>query len=158
MKHWHYLIILIGFLIADWATKSWIFNNLELGQGWVVAEYLNIVRVHNLGAAFGFLSEQGGWQLFFLSGLAVVVSIVLFVMFVKTPLSNGILLLAFMLIISGALGNTLDRILYGFVIDFIDVHYQDHHWAAFNIADIAISCGGLLLIIDMIKNPEKSKK
>ena len=154
MKYIYFLTLIFGLIITDYATKLWIIEYLAYGQGFVVGEYLNIVRVHNTGAAFGFLSGYGGWQLWLLSGLALGVSGAMIYWLMTKPL-NIILSFAFILISAGALGNSLDRLLYGFVVDFIDFHYQNWHYPAFNVADIAISCGAVLLIIDMFVNRSK---
>lgn len=158
MKRTYFFVPIVGVMIADYISKVWIVKALVHGQGWVVNDYLNIVRVHNTGAAFGFLSGYGGWQLFFLSGLALVVSGVMIYWLLKKPLNSTVLALSFVLIIAGALGNTLDRVLYGYVVDFIDFHYQSWHYPAFNIADIAISLGVVLFMVDLIIYPQKSTK
>ena len=157
MKKQYYFLLIIGILVADFATKSWIVQHLALSNGWAVNEFINIVRVHNSGAAFGFLSNQNGWQVIFLSTLALVVSVVIAYYLIKTPLKQTFLLLSLSLIVCGALGNTIDRFIYGFVIDFIDVHYQGYHWPAFNIADTVISLGAFFFILDNIKSGKDSK-
>lgn len=150
MQRIYLFIAIVGIIVADYLTKLWIVQNIEYLDGFVVFEYLNIVRVHNTGAAFGFLSGYGGWQLWFLTILAIIISVILSYYLVTKPLGNSILLLAFVFIIAGALGNSLDRLLYGFVVDFIDFHYKDWHYPAFNIADISISCGAVLLLVDIL--------
>ncbi|MDH3389831.1 MAG: signal peptidase II [Gammaproteobacteria bacterium] len=109
---------------------------------------MNLVLVHNTGAAFGFLSSASGWQ----NGLFMFVAAgaCTFILWVLSRLRRQeiVLAVALMLILGGALGNLVDRMLYGYVIDFIDVHYRNWHWPAFNVADSAISIGAVLLLLD----------
>lgn len=158
MKKSYYFLLIFGLIVADFATKSWIFNHLALYDGWQVTGWLNIVRVHNTGAAFGFLAGQDGWQLIFLSSLAIGVSVGIMYYLIKTSLKNTWLLLALSLIASGAIGNSIDREIYGYVVDFIDFHYQGYHFPAFNIADIAISMGAFCLIVEHFVSANKIKR
>ena len=105
---------------------------------------------HNYGAAFSFLSDAGGWQRWLFTGLASVVTVVLVIWLLRLTAKERMLAAALSLVIGGAVGNLIDRIINGYVVDFIDVYYRDWHWPAFNVADSAISCGIVLLLIDGI--------
>jgi signal peptidase II len=127
---------------------------LASGQSIVIFNWFKLQLAYNTGAAFSFLSDAGGWQKYFFSVLAVVVSMVLAVWIVKTAQrkepGRWCELLALSLILGGAIGNVYDRITLGHVIDFIVWHYQEHYFPTFNIADSAICVGAGLLILDML--------
>jgi signal peptidase II len=107
----------------------------------------NLTYVHNTGAAFSFLSQAGGWQRWLFAGLAVVMSSIITVWLLRLQKHETFMAAALSLILGGAIGNLIDRVAYGYVIDFLDVYYQDWHWPAFNIADSAICIGvGLMLL------------
>lgn len=118
----------------------------------VIDNFFNFTLVYNEGAAFSFLSDQGGWQRWFFMALTATISIVLFVWLKRLDADKKILACGLALILGGALGNLIDRTLFGHVIDFIDVYYKNYHWPAFNIADSVIFLGAACLIIDMIKD------
>jgi signal peptidase II len=109
--------------------------------------------MRNQGAAFSFLSGAGGWQRWFFIGLAIVASVFIFVWLRKLDSSRRREAVAWALVLGGALGNLIDRILYGYVIDFLDVYVGDWHWPAFNVADSAITVGVALLLLDSFKTP-----
>ena len=113
-----------------------------------VFSWLNITLAHNYGAAFSFLSDAGGWQRWMFSILAAVVSLVLLVWLIRLPRSEWMTAVSLALIIGGAIGNLIDRIQLGYVVDFIDVYYKDWHYPAFNVADSAITVGVILLLLD----------
>ena len=119
--------------------------------------FFNFTLMHNTGAAFSFLADQGGWQRWFFAVLALGVSLVLAVWLSRLKAHETWLALALSLVLGGAIGNLIDRVYYGYVIDFIDVYYNASHWPAFNIADSAISVGAVMLIIDTFRNKEKSR-
>jgi signal peptidase II len=121
-----------------------------LGQQTVLTSWFNIVRVHNAGAAFSFLSDAGGWQRWFFVGLGVIAVAVLAFLMIRHA-GQVLFSLAATLIISGAIGNTIDRLSYGYVVDFIDWHYAGWHWPAFNFADSFIMVGAGLFILDEIR-------
>lgn len=145
---WLWLTAVI--VIADQASKVAIMNNMSLYQSVPLAPFLNFTYVHNYGAAFSFLADHSGWQRWFLTAVALIVSVVLVWWLKKTPKQQVLVSVAFALILAGAIGNVYDRIAYGYVIDFIDVYYNNWHWPAFNIADSAISIGAGLMIFDAI--------
>ena len=100
------------------------------------------------GAAFSFLSDQSGWQRWLFTGLAIAVSVILLVWLRRNPVGMWRQNLAFSLILAGAVGNVIDRLVYGYVIDFIDVYVNNWHWPAFNVADMAITCGAVLMLLE----------
>ena len=144
---------LSGLVIAlDQASKWFMVSWLSLYETVVVIPYFNLTMAHNYGAAFSFLSDAGGWQRWFFIVLAVVISVVLLI-WIKGLKSNAKLeAISLSLIVAGAIGNVIDRIYYGYVIDFIDVYYGTYHWPAFNVADSAICIGAALLIIDSFRS------
>jgi signal peptidase II len=153
MLKWLWLSLLALFL--DQASKLFIDDTMQLYQSIPVAPFFNLTYVHNPGAAFSFLSQAGGWQRWFFSVMALVVSIVLAVWLKRLKKHEMLLAIGLALILGGALGNLIDRLLYGYVIDFLDVYYQDWHWPAFNIADSAITVGVALMIIDSFRTEKK---
>lgn len=136
--------LLIG---LDQATKIWVIQAIDKGAVIQLTSFFNLVHVLNPGAAFSFLATQSGWQKHFLSGVAIVASIVILVM-MRSNRDRRFTMLCLALILSGAIGNLIDRTLYGAVVDFLDFYYEHYHWPAFNVADICISCGAVGLIID----------
>lgn len=147
----------IAFVLDQW-TKNIVVDSMELYQSIQVTGFLNWTYVHNYGAAFSFLSDSGGWQRWFFTVIALVVSGVIIWWLRQSTREQVLLPVAFSLILGGALGNVYDRLIYGYVIDFIDVYYQQWSWPAFNIADSAICLGAILLIVDMFKNKEPEKQ
>ncbi|NMH58963.1 signal peptidase II [Alteromonas ponticola] len=145
-------------LILDQWTKIAVRDSMNLYQSIQVLPFFNLTYVHNYGAAFSFLSDAGGWQRWFFTGIAVVVSIVIFWWLKQSPKSQKLLPVAFSFILGGAVGNVYDRIAYGYVIDFLDFYAGQWHWPAFNIADSAIFIGAGLLIIDMFINKDTQEQ
>lgn len=150
------LITLVVLLLDQW-TKHLVLENMALYSRIELMPFFNLVHVHNYGAAFSFLSDQPGWQRWFLSGITTVISVVIFIWLTRLNKTQLLLATALVFILGGALGNLYDRLAYGYVVDFIDWYYGTYHWPAFNLADAAISLGAVLLIVDTFKNPEKAK-
>jgi len=148
-SHWVWLGLAALILIADQLTKVLIIGTFHLGQGFPVTEFFNIVRVHNEGAAFSFLATAGGWQRWFFTGLGVVATVVMVWMLKKHP-GQQLFGFAIACILGGAVGNVLDRVMYGYVVDFLDFHYAGIHFPAFNVADSGITLGAACLILDEI--------
>ena len=146
---WPWLGLAGLILLADQFTKLTIVGLYELGDSTYVTEYFNIVRVHNSGAAFSFLADAGGWQRWFFT--AVGVGATGFIVWMLRGHSHE-RLMAFSLacILGGAVGNVIDRVMYGSVVDFLDFHYAGMHFPAFNLADSAITLGAACLILDEI--------
>lgn len=150
-----YLSIAVIITIIDQASKIVIDHFLYLGQSIKLAPFFNLTLVYNHGAAFGFLAEQGGWQRWFFLVLAVAVTIFIFTWLRRLSDQEKLTALALSLILGGALGNIIDRAVYGFVIDFLDFYLADYHWPAFNIADSAIVIGAGFIAVDMFKTSKK---
>lgn len=147
---WRYLWIAAVIIIFDQLTKFAATDYLT-GQGEVqLLPFLNLVLVHNTGAAFGFLSNAGGWQNIFFIVVAVAASAFILWMLWRLDSKEKLLAIALTLVLGGAMGNLVDRLIYGYVIDFIDIYYATWHWPAFNVADSAITIGAVLLIIDAL--------
>ena len=121
---------------------------MQLFQSIPIMPFFKLTYVHNTGAAFSFLSEAGGWQRWFFTGLALVISGVIAVWLARLKHHETLLAVALSLVLGGAIGNLIDRLVYGYVIDFLDVYYQTWHWPAFNIADSAITLGVILMLVE----------
>ena len=149
-----WLALCLVLVVLDQLTKLWIVKHFEFRDSVFVTSFFNIVRVHNEGAAFSFLANAGGWQRWFFTILAIA-AIVLISNMLRTSLANKRLSLALTLILSGAIGNLIDRVSYGYVVDFLDFHHATldflfyaGHFPAFNVADSAITVGAIVLIWD----------
>ena len=127
------------------------------GEGEFITSFFNLVRAHNYGAAFSFLSDAGGWQRWAFSLLAAVISVVIALWIARLPVQRKLEGLALALILGGALGNLYDRLTLGYVVDFLDFHWSASHLPAFNIADSGISVGAVLLILDGFINKPDSQ-
>jgi len=150
-------IISVVVIILDQITKAMATAKLIMFNPVAIMPNFNFTLMHNEGAAFSFLSDAGGWQRWFFSILASVVSVAIFIWIKKlTPQEKG-MAISLSLILGGAIGNLIDRVRFGYVVDFIDVYYGSSHFPAFNIADSAISVGAVLMIIYSFKE-EKAKK
>ncbi len=132
-------------IAADFATKAWVLNTFRLGEVREVLPFFNLVLVFNAGAAFSFLADAGGWQKWFFVVLALGISVWIALM-LKRHATERLLPAALTLVLGGALGNVIDRLRFGAVVDFLDVHAAGWHWPAFNVADSAISVGVVLLL------------
>jgi len=134
-------------LIVDQFTKVLILGYYQLGDSSVVTSFFNVVRVHNTGAAFSFLANAGGWQRWFFTGIGLAAA-VLIVWMLKSHAGQKLFAFAMACILGGAIGNVLDRVLYGYVVDFLDFHWLGWHFPTFNVADSAITVGAACLILD----------
>ena len=151
--HWLWLTLLI--VVADQWTKRLVTDHLEEFEAVVLLPVLDFMRLHNEGAAFSMLSDASGWQRWFFSVLAIGVSVGILIWLQRLPARGKSLLAAGLcLVMGGAIGNVIDRIRLGHVIDFIRVHYAEWYFPAFNVADSAITLGAGLLILDMILQPK----
>ena len=135
-------------ILLDQYTKGLASGGLEYGQPVRVFWRFNLTLQHNMGAAFSFLSDAGGWQRYFFSAAAIVISMVLAIWLYVMPRGQRLLALSLGLILGGALGNLWDRVALGYVVDFISVHYENYYFPAFNIADSAISVGAVGMLLD----------
>jgi signal peptidase II len=148
---WLWLSLLV--LVLDQATKYYFEHRLELyEQIVIIPDYFSWMLAYNTGAAFSFLADSSGWQRWLFALIAVVVSVVLVVWLKRLGRDDTWLAIALALILGGALGNLYDRVAIGHVIDFIFVHWKEHGFPAFNIADSAITVGAIMLALDMFKS------
>lgn len=142
-------------LVLDQWSKHAVLASMDLYQSIEITSFFNLTHTRNYGAAFSFLNDASGWQRWFFTAIALVVSVVI-VRWLKATSKHQIMLpVAFCLILGGAIGNVYDRLVYGYVVDFLHVYYKEFDWPVFNIADSAICLGAILLIIDMFKNKEE---
>ena len=144
---WIWLSVVV--LLLDQGSKFVATQWLVYGEPVVLLPFFDLTLLHNKGAAFSFLASQGGWQRWFFSAVALGMSLYLIVWLKKTPRTMILQALALSLILGGAVGNLIDRVLLGYVVDFISLHWQHYYYPAFNIADSAISVGAVLLLWDM---------
>lgn len=152
---WLWLAIVL--LIVDQVTKQAIVALMDYRESIAIMPFFNLTYVHNPGAAFSFLADQDGWQRWFFTIIASLVSALLLYWMAKTPKQDNLIAIAFALILSGAVGNLIDRLMFGYVIDFLDFYVGNKHWPAFNIADSAIFIGAGLMIIDTLKGDNKEE-
>ena len=143
-------------LLADQFTKVLIVGNYALGDSTYVTNFFNVVRAHNTGAAFSFLAGAGGWQRWFFTGIGVVAAIFM-VWMLKSHPGQKLFSFAISLILGGAIGNVIDRLWHGYVVDFLDFHWRAMHFPAFNVADAAISIGAVCLILDELLRVRRAK-
>lgn len=160
---WPWLGLAAAILLLDQFTKTLILGYYQLGDSTYVTSFFNIVRVHNTGAAFSFLASAGGWQRWFFTAIGIAAAVFIVWMLRAHP---GQKLFAFALscILGGALGNVIDRLLHGYVVDMLDFHwpflasiFPGGHFPAFNVADMGISIGAMALILDEILRVRRSK-
>ncbi|MCY7295939.1 signal peptidase II [Alteromonas sp. a30] len=142
----------------DQFTKQLVLKNMALYDSIQIVPFFNFTYVQNHGAAFSFLSDAGGWQRWLFTGIALFVSALILWWLKQTKRDQVLLPIAFSLILGGALGNLFDRLVYGYVVDFLDVYYQTWHWPAFNIADCSIFLGAVGLLVDAFRNPDPIKE
>ncbi|KGE03737.1 signal peptidase II [Pseudohaliea rubra] len=138
-------------LLLDQGSKAWASSVLDYARPVPVLPFFNLTLHHNPGAAFSFLSDAGGWQRWFFTGLALVVSAALAVWLRSLSRTERVLALGLSLVLGGALGNLVDRLQHGYVVDFISLHYAGHYFPTFNIADSAITVGAALLVLDSLR-------
>lgn len=153
-----WLVLSIFLLALDQISKWVVSTEMSLYQTIDILPVFNFTYVHNYGAAFSFLSEAGGWQKYFFSTIAVTISVLLIYWLKKLPATNKLLCSAYALILAGAIGNLIDRLVHGYVIDFLHVYYQQYDFPVFNIADVAISIGAALLLLDAFFEQKESDK
>lgn len=149
--HWTRWLLLAAAVVAiDLGTKAWISSAFRYGESREITPFFNLVLVHNTGAAFSFLANQGGWQRWFFTAIAVAISIVLLVLLARHR-GNRWVAAAYALVLGGALGNLWDRVTLGHVVDFVQLHAAGYSWPAFNVADSAITIGMVLLVWDSLR-------
>ena len=151
MKYKSYYFLCLALVILDQLTKQIIVSLFTLGESMVINSFVSWTYIQNTGAAFSFLSGGGGILKAFLLAVSLFVSAMLMVWIHKTPAILRQRLFGQFILLSGALGNLLDRAQYGYVIDFIDVHYENYYWPVFNVADSLIFIGVILLVFERRK-------
>ena len=145
-------------IFIDQLSKAWIEASYRLGEFTAVFFWLDITRLHNLGAAFSFLADAGGWQRWFFTVLAIVISVGLVVWLRRLHVrEERLLVVALACILGGAIGNVIDRIEHGYVVDFIHVHWGNAYFPAFNVADMAITIGAGLILLDAFRDWRASR-
>ena len=157
LSRWLGLAALV--VVLDQITKIWISNNFVYGESLAVLSFFNLVLAHNAGAAFSFLSDAGGWQRWFFTAIAVIAAVWITWLLRKFQYDK-FFCFALALILGGALGNLIDRIAYGYVVDFLDFYWDTYHFPAFNLADSAITCGAVLLLMQSFvkREPDDGKR
>lgn len=160
---WLWLGLAVLVLLADQLSKTLIIGSFQLGDSRTLTSYFNLVRVHNTGAAFSFLSSASGWQRWFFVGLGLVATVAI-VWLLKRHGSQRLFSFALAMILGGALGNVIDRLLHGHVIDFLQFHwgwlapvFAGGYFPSFNIADSAITLGAICLILDELLRVQRSR-
>lgn len=160
---WPWLGLAALLLVADQVTKQLILASYQLGDSTFITGFFNIVRAHNTGAAFSFLAGAGGWQRWFFTAIGVAAAAFIVWMLRSHP-GQKLFSFALACILGGALGNVIDRLWHGYVVDFLDFHwpvlsgiFPGGHFPAFNIADMAISVGAVALILDEILRVKRSR-
>lgn len=159
---WPWLGLAGVVLLADMLTKFWILKNYQLGDSTLITGFFNIVRAHNSGAAFSFLASAGGWQRWMFTGIGVAAAIFIITM-LRSHSGQKLFSFALACILGGAIGNVIDRVVHGYVIDWLDFHwsflsglFHGGHFPAFNIADAGITVGAVALILDEILRVRRS--
>lgn len=155
MSRWLWLSLMV--VLLDQASKQLIVASFMLYENQEILPVFNLTLVYNKGAAFSFLSDQPGWQRWFLAGVAAVVTLVMILWLRGLKQHERLTAMALGLIIGGAVGNLIDRVLFGHVIDFLDFHFGQHHWPAFNVADSAISIGVAIMLYEILFGPKEPK-
>lgn len=156
-KFWFWIALAVVILVADQLSKQYFDGHLYYAERWPVLPFFDFTLLYNPGAAFSFLAGAAGWQRWFFSAIALIATVLIIYWLQRQPKKN-LFCTALSCILGGALGNVLDRVLHGYVIDFLLFHWQEWYFPAFNIADIAITIGAALLIIDEFLRVRQTKK
>lgn len=151
---WRWFALAAAIVLADQLTKWAVLANFAYGERLEITGFLNLVLVYNKGAAFSMFADASGWQTPLLIVFALVAAGIVGTLIVKNP-HKRLLCLGLALILAGAIGNLIDRLRYGHVVDFLDFHAMGWHWPAFNVADSAITIGAVLLILEGLVHQEK---
>jgi signal peptidase II len=156
MLKWLWLSVIS--LVLDQWSKIAVDQSFDLYESVPITSFFNLTYVHNLGAAFSFLSEAGGWQRWFFTVIAATISTILIIWIYRLKNHETLLAVALALVLGGAVGNLIDRVAYGYVIDFLDFYYQGRHWPAFNIADSSIFLGVFLMLLENFGVGQKAEE
>jgi len=152
MKNWPWFIVSLVVVLLDQASKYWAIVTLMPYQPEAIWPMVNVTLAYNTGAAFSFLNNAGEWHRWFFVGFSFFMSTCISVWLTRVLPFARLQLVAVSLVLGGAVGNLIDRIRLGYVVDFIDVYYKNHHWPVFNVADSGICIGAVLLLMDMFLN------
>ena len=153
---WRWLLVAAVIAVLDQFTKTLILGRFQLHEGQVVTSFFNLVRAHNHGAAFSFLADAGGWQRWFFTALALGATVFITWM-LRSHGDKTLFATALTLILGGAVGNVIDRLMHGYVVDFLQFHWGGKAFPSFNLADSAITLGAALLIWDEIRRVRASR-
>ncbi len=153
---WLWLSLAVLVLVIDQLTKWLIVGQFVLGDSRTVTRFFNLVRAHNSGAAFSFLAQAGGWQRWLFTGIGVLASALMIWMLRSHP-GQKLFGFAISFILGGAIGNVIDRLVHGYVVDFLDFHWAGWHFPAFNAADSAITLGAVCLLLDELLRVKRSR-
>ncbi len=148
MLRWLWLSLVV--VVLDQVSKQLIVSSFMLYEVLELLPLFNLTLAYNEGAAFSFLSDQPGWQRWFLSGVAAVATLVMILWLRGLKQHERLSAIALALIVGGAVGNLIDRLLFGYVIDFLDFYIGQYHWPAFNVADSAISIGVAVMLYEIL--------
>ena len=154
-SNWLWLSFFV--VLLDQTTKALVIGTVKTQDTIALLPILDIVYLENTGAAFSIFAEASGWQRWFFIGLALTVSIVLMLWLRRIRAEQTLLAIGLSLVLGGALGNVIDRVMHGYVVDFIVLHAGEYHWPTFNVADASITIGALLLAYDLIFSHRRSK-
>ena len=153
---WLWLGLALIIMLADQFTKTLVVGYYQLGDSTRLTSFFNLVRAHNTGAAFSFLAGAGGWQRWFFTTIGIIAAVVI-TWLLRTHSGQKLFAFALACILGGAIGNVIDRVMYGYVVDFLDFYYGSWHFPAFNVADSAISIGAACLIWDELRRVKTAK-
>lgn len=151
-KKWNWSAVFLWTMVAalliaaDQWTKYWIQHRMIVGDSEKITDFFNLVVAYNTGAAFSFLADAGGWQQSLFLGLAIIISVIICCLIARNS-NKTLLCFGLTLVLSGAIGNAIDRFNLGMVVDFLDFHAFGYHWPAFNVADICICLGAFIVVI-----------
>ena len=153
---WPWLGVALVILLIDQFTKTLILGYYQLGDSTPLTSFFNIVRAHNTGAAFSFLADAAGWQRWLFTGIGVAAALFILWM-LRSHAGQKLFSWAMACILGGAVGNVVDRMMHGYVVDFLDFHLGQWHFPAFNVADSAITLGAILLVLDELRRVRRGK-
>jgi signal peptidase II len=153
---WPWLGLALAIVLADQWTKTLILGHFQYGDSTPITSFFNIVRAHNTGAAFSFLADAAGWQRWFFMGIGVAAAVFI-VWMLRSHAGQKLFSFSLAAILGGAVGNVIDRMMHGYVVDFLDFHLAQRHFPAFNVADGAITVGAICLILDELRRMRRGK-
>ena len=153
---WPWLGLALIIFIIDQFTKTLILGYYRLGDWTPITSFFNIVRAHNTGAAFSFLADHSGWQRWLFTAIGVAAALFILWM-LKSHAGQKLFSFAMACILGGAIGNVIDRMMHGYVVDFLDFHLGGRHFPAFNVADSAITLGAICLVLDEIRRVRRGR-